>query len=413
MGKNGSISVLFVFLLITDVSSTNFDLNIRKLAASEPANNSAPAQVPPLPNPVPSADKSDSIAIDKSSGNSSKDVAKKPPSSDNASPNITVSTGPQTSDQTDNKSNNEKKDNSKKSSPPQGEQSDKKPSPPQREETKKKASPPQGKETNKKLSPPEAKEIHQKLSPPEAKEIDRKVSPPEAKEIDKKTSSPTGVLENCDGKGRKCQIQSTFTGCIRNFDSDSKELEILVQNDGQENLSVNLRVPTSAKDDKENVEVPNHRITKINISNVIGKASKIVLSTGNKACEIDIGFHLPEENVPFHLPTTEELLTPINGAYFLIITVITFGGVWACCKFTKRRRHGSVAYQELEMASPETVSAANVETAEGWDQGWDDDWDEENSVKSPVVRLHAGNISANGLTARPTNRDGWENDWNN
>lgn len=61
------------------------------------------------------------------------------------------------------------------------------------------------------------------------------------------------------------------------------------------------------------------------------------------------------------------------------------------------------------MALPESSSAVNLETAEGWDQGWDDDWDEENAVKSPGGR-HIGNISANGLTAR-SNKDGWENDW--
>lgn len=148
----------------------------------------------------------------------------------------------------------------------------------------------------------------------------------------------------------------------------------------------------------------------LNISNIIGRASKILLSSGKNECEIDIGSPVSEGNGLFHLPTTEQLLTPINGAYFVILVVVTFGGAWACCKFTKRRRHSPNPYQELEMASPETVSAANVETAEGWDQGWDDDWDEENPVKSPVARLHTGNISANGLTSRPANRDGWE-DW--
>lgn len=143
----------------------------------------------------------------------------------------------------------------------------------------------------------------------------------------------------------------------------------------------------------------------VNISNVIGKAPKILLSTGKKSCEIDIGSPLPEGNTFSHLPTTEQLLTPVNGAYFVLLTVVTFGGVWACCNLTKRK-HGSVPYQELEMATPETVSSAFVETVQGWDQGWDDDWDEQNSVKSPVVRLQTGNISANGLTSRPANKDG-------
>ncbi|KAA8517639.1 hypothetical protein F0562_015119 [Nyssa sinensis] len=62
--------------------------------------------------------------------------------------------------------------------------------------------------------------------------------------------------------------------------------------------------------------------------------------------------------------------------------------------FRKRGRQVGVPYQELEMGLPESASAVNVDTAEGWDQGWDED----NAVKLPGGR-HVGNISANGLTS--------------
>ncbi|GFY81686.1 hypothetical protein Acr_01g0014940 [Actinidia rufa] len=51
------------------------------------------------------------------------------------------------------------------------------------------------------------------------------------------------------------------------------------------------------------------------------------------------------------------------------------------------------------MGLPESASAVNVDSTEGWDEGWDDDWGEDNAVKSPGGR-HIGSISANGLTAR-------------
>lgn len=111
------------------------------------------------------------------------------------------------------------------------------------------------------------------------------------------------------------------------------------------------------------------------------------------------------------LPSYDQLVTPINGAYFLILSVLIFGATWACCKLGKRRREDGpgVPYQELEMGTTETVSATDLETVEGWDQGWDDDWDEDKAVKSP--RGHLGSISANGLTSRSTNKDGWEINW--
>lgn len=152
-------------------------------------------------------------------------------------------------------------------------------------------------------------------------------------------------------------------------------------------------------------------VFQINVPLTNDKNYKIILHTGHGECVLPV---TPpgEGNSIFILPSYDKLLTPVNGAYFLILTVLVFGGTWACCKFRKKSPHGGVPYQELEMGLPEeSVPAINVETAEGWDEGWDDDWDEDNAVKSPGGR-HVGSISANGLTSRSSNKDGWENDWN-
>lgn len=124
---------------------------------------------------------------------------------------------------------------------------------------------------------------------------------------------------------------------------------------------------------------------------------------------LHMGTLVPKWDSFVRLPSYDQILTPVNGAYFLILTVLLFGGTWACCK-CRKKRHDEVPYQELEMAMPESVSATNMESAEGWDQGWDDDWDDNVAVKSPATH-HAGSISANGLTARSSNKDGWEINW--
>ena len=140
-------------------------------------------------------------------------------------------------------------------------------------------------------------------------------------------------------------------------------------------------------------------------------AANIVLSSGPNKCVLHLTSAVSEANYYLHFPSYDKLVTPVNGAYLLIFTVLIFGGMWTCIKFSRRRRQGGgIPYQELEMGLPESVSAADVETAEGWDQGWDDDWDEDNAVKSPGGR-HVGSISANGLTSRSPNKDGWEDNW--
>ncbi|KAK4742544.1 hypothetical protein SAY87_000545 [Trapa incisa] len=385
MDWHGFVAVVSVFLLISGAPSLCFDLNGRKLVVSGPDDNSDPAQVPQLPNSVPGGQ----ILGPKTRGNdksNSPDLIKDNTTLNTTSPSATVIMSPHTLDQTGNKSTNDKK-----SGPPI------------------EPSRPEGKVIGKKSSPPEGMEIDKKPSPPlDGKEIGKKPIPPPAKNIDKKLIPPAGA-EKCDGKEKKCRIQNIFTGCILNFGSGSEKLEILIHNDGQETLKVDITLPTSPVDNRKDIVVEKYQITKVNISNVIGKGSKIVLSTGSKKCEIVIPSPLPEGNPFIHLPDTKKLLTPVNGAYFLILTVVTFGGAWACLKFTKRRRYSSVPYQQLEMASP-TATGAYAETIEGWDQGWDDQWDEENAVKSPV-RLHPGNISTSGLNSRPANIDGWENQW--
>ncbi|KAF7845225.1 uncharacterized protein G2W53_002130 [Senna tora] len=187
---------------------------------------------------------------------------------------------------------------------------------------------------------------------------------------------------------------------------DPKYLVVIVQNGGDSVANVSLSMGRNIGD----IEVAKHTNTKINISVTKDASTELTLNTGKGLCVLHMGTIVPEGGVFVRLPSYEKILTPVNGAYFLIVAVLIFGVTWACCKFRKKRQDNGVPYQELEMALPESASASNVEGAEGWDQDWDDNWDEEVAVKSPG-RTHAGSISANGLTARSSNRDGWENDW--
>ncbi|KAK3212775.1 hypothetical protein Dsin_017481 [Dipteronia sinensis] len=222
-------------------------------------------------------------------------------------------------------------------------------------------------------------------------------------------SSDLGVDETCMGLTNRCTIKM-LVACIKSFDEGSGNLSVLVQNEGEKTLRVKLTIPSAVENPTKQLTVSEHRTQMINISLAVGESPKVRLNTENGKCLLHMAPLESEENAFLHLPSYDKLVTPINGAYFLILSVLIFGGTWACCKFRKRKWHDGVPYQELEMGLPDTASAATVESAEGWDQGWDDDWDEENSVKSPGAP-HVGNISANGLTSRSSNKDGWENDW--
>lgn len=151
-------------------------------------------------------------------------------------------------------------------------------------------------------------------------------------------------------------------------------------------------------------------ICQINISLISSESAQLTLNAGKRDCVLHTGTLVPEEKMFPQLPSYNKIFTPLNGAYFLVLAVIIYGGIWTCCKLRNKKRHDGVAYQELEMAMPDSVQATGVDTSEGWDQGWDDDWNDDLAVMSPG-RQHAGSISANGLTSRSSIRDGWENNW--
>ncbi|GMI64482.1 hypothetical protein like AT3G51580 [Hibiscus trionum] len=230
------------------------------------------------------------------------------------------------------------------------------------------------------------------------------------KNADENNSKP-GIAETCDGIVSRCEDQSSLTACIKDFGTGSNELVVLVHNRGENFLNVKLAGPYGASFPKR-LRVPEHGTKMINISLTSSKPGAMVLTAGNGDCELPLDAYASKIYFFSKLPSYNKLLTPVNGAYFLIVAVVIFAGSWACCIFRKSRRHDDgVPYQELEMGMPESTAATNVETAEGWDQDWDDDWDEDKAVRSPVGRNVASSISANGLTARSSNRDGWESDW--
>ncbi|XP_050383531.1 uncharacterized protein LOC126800248 [Argentina anserina] len=215
---------------------------------------------------------------------------------------------------------------------------------------------------------------------------------------------PNAKEESCDGISKTCS-NADMVACVKSFDKVSTEAVILVQN-----VRDSILVGNVSAEDTRKLVISEHKNEEIKLN--MGKSNKVVLKAGNGECVFQMDSFVSEGNYYMRFPSYDKLVTRINGAYLLIVTVIIFGGMWACCLFRRRKQRtgGGVPYQELEMALPESASANDVVTAEGWDEGWDDDWDGDNAVKSPGGHL-VGSISANGLTARSSNKDGWENNW--
>ncbi|KAG2263417.1 hypothetical protein Bca52824_070496 [Brassica carinata] len=223
-------------------------------------------------------------------------------------------------------------------------------------------------------------------------------NPPPPKDPEKvdeaKGSSESAIAETCAGKSKICRTENSLVACTLGIEKDSSKWLILVQNEGEESLKAKIVLPANSSPE---LTLTKHQSQRVNIS-ISVDTNKIVLDAGKGECVLHM--------------YPPELVTPINGAYFLIVSVVIFGGAWGFCLCRKNRRaDNGVPYRELEMSGgPGLDSVHDVETAD-WDEGWDDDWDENNAVKSPGGAANSARISANGLTARASNRDGWDNDW--
>lgn len=233
--------------------------------------------------------------------------------------------------------------------------------------------------------------------------------------------SPSPLAEPNDGiTDERCEISSSIwcrdlknmIACLPG--SGPQGSFLIVQNDEENSLTVNYTIlPQNTTFGV--IELQKHQAKKINTN--VGGGQSVVLNAGNGDCVIHMGSPAPEDNIGYHIPSDPTYVKratyvkPMHGAYLLVLIVLISGGACACFKLRKRERHlDGVQYQELEMGQPESLSAVKAETGVGWDQDWDDDWDEEKAVKSPG-RKHISNGQPNGHASRPSNDDGWGNDW--
>ncbi|XP_077232848.1 uncharacterized protein LOC143872363 [Tasmannia lanceolata] len=192
----------------------------------------------------------------------------------------------------------------------------------------------------------------------------------------------------------------------------TQELYIRVNNGGEYQLTVNIKVPDSVKVEPKELLLAQHQERKINVtSQAIGDLrDKIIVDCVGLADAPTISSTM----FVFNLPSYANQMTPLYGAYILFLTVLIVGVIWACCKFGRegRRGNGEIPYQELEMGlPPQSSSAIEADSTDGWDQGWDDNWEEEKGIARPSEIRPVGNVSVNGLKSRSPNTEGWDDDW--
>ncbi|PIN21374.1 hypothetical protein CDL12_05919 [Handroanthus impetiginosus] len=223
------------------------------------------------------------------------------------------------------------------------------------------------------------------------------------------TKAKLGNDSSCERPLTSCRDQEMHA-CIEVSKLGSKEVFLVVKNEGKSTLKVNINSPNYLKNDLPAFEVPEHQIKRKDISSIVGKSTELTVNSGNTKCVLHLAHPVSVDNLIQQLSFYSKQVSPMYIAYGSFLLALLFGGTWACCKLRKRSQENGIPYQELEMGLPESASGANVDATEGWDHNWDDDWDDDSAVKSPGGH-QVRTVSADGLTSRSSKKDGWENDW--
>ncbi|CAL9194411.1 uncharacterized protein LOC135615929 [Musa acuminata AAA Group] len=231
-----------------------------------------------------------------------------------------------------------------------------------------------------------------------------------------KSMSPTKlednyvVKETCGPQSTRC-VNDKLVACLQHSENDSNNLSLLVQNIGDDDFNVKIWGTPALHIDHDIGPLSRNISKKINIPVNYWNVTEIVLNAGKGDCVLHIATSVSNWNLLQQFLAYATRLTPIYGTYFLLVTVVLVGGTWVCCRFRKRgkRDDSGIPYQQLEMgAHPQSSSAADSMTVDGWDE-WDDDWDDE-SVTRPQKHT-TPSVSSNGLTSRTPKKDGWDADW--
>ncbi|KAF7150393.1 hypothetical protein RHSIM_Rhsim02G0242700 [Rhododendron simsii] len=224
--------------------------------------------------------------------------------------------------------------------------------------------------------------------------------------------------EECDADAsNSCKVEKdALIACLRVPGNDSPDLSLLIQNKGNDPLSVTISAPNFVQLEKTNVQLQQKEDKKVKVSITEGGTdSTIVLTARSGNCSLDF----KDLTNPNPMKETEEsrksayinlVKKPHLIAFVVIFTLLLItASAWMCVNF-KRRHFDSNAskYQKLDMELPVSGGGKVVsEINDGWDNNWDDNWDDEEAPKTPSMPV-TPSVSSKGLASRRLNKEGWK-----
>ncbi|XP_058201737.1 uncharacterized protein LOC131316406 [Rhododendron vialii] len=224
--------------------------------------------------------------------------------------------------------------------------------------------------------------------------------------------------EECDADAsNSCKVEKdALIACLRVPGNDSPDLSLLIQNKGNDPLSVTISASNFVQLEKRNVQLQQKEDIKVKVSIIEGGTdSTIVLTAGSGNCSLDFrdftSLNPMKETEDSRKSAYINLVKKPHLIVFIVISTLLLitASAWMCVSF-KRRHFDSNAskYQKLDMELPVSGGRKVVsEINDGWDNNWDDNWDDEEAPKTPSMPV-TPSVSSKGLASRRLNKEGWK-----
>lgn len=217
-------------------------------------------------------------------------------------------------------------------------------------------------------------------------------------------SGGSNFQQSCNRASRSCQLKDIAACLTYSQNGTDEEIYLIAQNKDKNPLHVKIIILPTNKTINE-IDLQSDQMQKIKISPDIESSAEILLNTSIGDCVIKHGVAAPApENHYQKYPSYDTYITPINGAYFVVL-VFMVGGTLTFVKYRIRSRHrDGVAYHEIEMEKSTALSSLDLEEngTGNWDEDWDDDWGDKKAVKSggenplKVEQLNTKVLNSNG-----------------
>lgn len=214
--------------------------------------------------------------------------------------------------------------------------------------------------------------------------------------------------DECYSSIRCTDQEKKMIACLRVPGNESPHLSLLIQNKGNDSITINISAPDFVHLDTTTVRIGKKENKKVEVS--IGNGgtySLINLTSGNRVCSLDFKDLIVQSSSPnfkyLNLPARRPTIAFLSFSALLIMV-----SAWMFLSFRRKKLlSNGYAYQKVDMGLPVSSGIKQrLKDNDGWDENWGDDWNDEEAPRTPSKPSLS--LSSKRLASRRLSKETWK-----